>query len=524
MSLSGKTIGAKEAKSSAGVAAAPSCDGEASFPSRARTSICSMCLICHEEVSTLRGLACPEGHLICSACLQGYVCSLADSAKLRSSNGALDCLGAHQQALSFGRSMVEPLLFGDALRLYLETMETAQTPDVGEVCTPESIQPELNEALNLCCPSCGVFCDPDPDGCIAMKCSSCDVAFCWLCFQACGRDAHPHCRKVHGEYFPPRSVVNQWHRRLRWRQVDKVLQRAFGECPAPKLAVVVEKFNGLLSGLKNSFGRLFKSGPSAEGVGVAAAEAAAKSEAARITPKRKEALREEALRLCARNLADIAIRLWPFPTVEPSVGGMLGVASHVQAAQFGRIDELRALLDDTPELIDQANDRGMTALMAAAHGGRAAVVTMLLERGADITCRDDRGVSALDYAIRENRREVVRALLDGGATIDALEQGLNIKSANMLAEVAKQKGISLCGIQRDQTTAGFRYHDLGPPEAILLARAILMASDLSQAVVTGSLTSINLSGNNLTHFWSDMTGVTELAAALGVNGSLTQVP
>ena len=292
MSLSGKTIGAKEAKSSAGVAAAPSCDGEASSPSRARTSICSMCLICHEEVSTLRGLACPEGHLICSACLQGYVCSLADSAKLRSSNGALDCLGDHQQALSFGRSMVEPLLFGDALRLYLETMETAQTPDVGEVCTPESIQPELNEALNLCCPSCGVFCDPDPDGCIAMKCSSCDVAFCWLCFQACGRDAHSHCRKVHGEYFPPRSVVNQWHRRLRWRRVDGVLQRAFGERPAPMLAVVVEKFNGLLSGLKNSFGRLFKSGPSAEGVGVAAAEAAAKSKAARITPKRKEALRE----------------------------------------------------------------------------------------------------------------------------------------------------------------------------------------------------------------------------------------
>ena len=41
--------------------------------------------------------------------------------------------------------------------------------------------------------------------------------------------------------------------------------------------------------------------------------------------------------------------------------------------------------------------------------------------------------------------------------------------------------------------------------------------------VTGSLTSINLSGNNLTNFGSDMTGVTELAAALGVNGSLTKI-
>ena len=92
----------------------------------------------------------------------------------------------------------------------------------------------------------------------------------------------------------------------------------------------------------------------------------------------------------------------------------------------------------------------------------------------------------------------------------------------MLAEVAKQKGISLCGIQRDQTTAVFSQQGLKPPDAILLA------SDLSQAGVTGSLTSINLSDNNLT-WWAShgrahgREGITELAAALGVNGSLTSV-
>ena len=106
----------------------------------------ALCLICLEEVSTRRGLACPEGHLICSECLQGYICSLAGSARLRSSNGALGCLGAHLQPFSFCRSMVEPLLFGDALRLYLETTETtestetAETPGQGEV---QSIQPIL---------------------------------------------------------------------------------------------------------------------------------------------------------------------------------------------------------------------------------------------------------------------------------------------------------------------------------------------------------------------------------------------
>jgi len=53
----------------------------------------------------------------------------------------------------------------------------------------------------------------------------------------------------------------------------------------------------------------------------------------------------------------------------------------------------------------------------------------------------------------------------------------------MLVQVAKQKGISLCGIRRDQTTAHFS-DNLKPPDAILLA------SDLSQAVVTGALTQV----------------------------------
>jgi uncharacterized protein len=286
---------------------------------------------------------------------------------------------------------------------------------------------------------------------------------------------------------------------------------------------------GLLSGLKNSFGRLLKFVPSAEGVGAAesaataATKAATKGEAARIASKRKEALREEALRLCARNLADSVIRLWPFPTVEPSVGGMLEVVPHVQAAQFGRIDELRALLDNTPELIDQANDRSMAALMAAAHGGHTAVVAMLLERGADVTRRDDSGVSALEFAIREDRQEVVlaildhagpevnavgprggtallvacefrreaiaRALLDRGAKVkvDALKNRLDIESTRMLAKIGTEKGIMLFGIKRDQKEANFRNQGLSPGDAILLA------TDL----VTGGLASLNLSDNQL---------------------------
>ena len=61
---------------------------------------------------------------------------------------------------------------------------------------------------------------------------------------------------------------------------------------------------------------------------------------------------------------------------------------------------------------------------------------------------------------------------------------LDAEAAKMLAEVAKQKGMSLCGIQRDQTTADFRGKSLKPPDAILLV------SDFSQVVVTGALTEV----------------------------------
>ena len=100
---------------------------------------------------------------------------------------------------------------------------------------------------------------------------------------------------------------------------------------------------------------------------------------------------------------------------------------------------------------------------------------------------------------------------------------LDAESAKMLAEVAKQKGISLCGIQRDQTAADFSNQDLKPPDAILLA------SDLSQAGVTGSLTSLDLSDTQLCGVtrWGSGTynteGITAIADALRVNGSLTEV-
>jgi hypothetical protein len=92
------------------------------------------------------------------------------------------------------------------------------------------------------------------------------------------------------------------------------------------------------------------------------------------------------------------------------------------------------------------------------------------------------GITAIADSLRVN----------GGLTVtNLLGNWFDAESAKMFTEIAKQKGISLCGIQRDQTTADFSKQNLKPPDAILLA------SDLSQAVVTGGLTALDLSFNDL---------------------------
>ena len=53
-----------------------------------------------------------------------------------------------------------------------------------------------------------------------------------------------------------------------------------------------------------------------------------------------------------------------------------------------------------------------------------------------------------------------------------------------------------------------------------VASTIVIASLIS---VNGSLTSIDLSDNALTNYGRDMTGIKQLAAALGVNGSLMKI-
>jgi len=74
---------------------------------------------------------------------------------------------------------------------------------------------------------------------------------------------------------------------------------------------------------------------------------------------------------------------------------------------------------------------------------------------------------------------------------NVLQNEMDVAAAESLVEAVKDKDVSLAGIKRDQTTANLRNRGLKPPDAMLLA------SDLSKAVVSASLTRLNVSYNSM---------------------------
>lgn len=74
--------------------------------------------------------------------------------------------------------------------------------------------------------------------------------------------------------------------------------------------------------------------------------------------------------------------------------------SLIEAARLGMVEEVRAIAHRHPELLNQRDETGATALHYAAFGGHRDAVRVLVEAGADINAVDEQfGATPAGWAI-----------------------------------------------------------------------------------------------------------------------------
>lgn len=81
---------------------------------------------------------------------------------------------------------------------------------------------------------------------------------------------------------------------------------------------------------------------------------------------------------------------------------------------------LFAGLDDVvpAAVLNEQDQKGMTALMHAANSGQVEFVIDLMDKGAIVDIQDERGMTALMHAAIADHVDVAKALVDRGAAID----------------------------------------------------------------------------------------------------------
>ena len=94
-----------------------------------------------------------------------------------------------------------------------------------------------------------------------------------------------------------------------------------------------------------------------------------------------------------------------------------------EAAAANLMDQLQAMLDDTPDQLDEVSDHGFTPLGMATHFGHEDIVRFLLEKGADPNAHSQNGyhVYPLHAAVGSGFDGIAKMLIEAGAEVNVLQ-------------------------------------------------------------------------------------------------------
>jgi serine/threonine-protein phosphatase 6 regulatory ankyrin repeat subunit B len=121
------------------------------------------------------------------------------------------------------------------------------------------------------------------------------------------------------------------------------------------------------------------------------------------------------------------------------------VSTLLQASHRGLIEICRKLIEKNAASTDpaaatylnEANEEGITPLIAAASEGQTEIAKLLVAAKADVNAKDKDGTSALMAAAARGHIDVVRLLLEAGATVN--EQNIDGHTALMFAYNGKNQ-------------------------------------------------------------------------------------
>ena len=97
------------------------------------------------------------------------------------------------------------------------------------------------------------------------------------------------------------------------------------------------------------------------------------------------------------------------------IGRMAGPAEIHDAVKAGDVSKVKALLDADPALVRARDEVGRTPLHWAARGTSLPILTLVVEKGAEVNAVDNGGIAPLHSLASQGNLDGIRLLLDRGA-------------------------------------------------------------------------------------------------------------
>lgn len=101
--------------------------------------------------------------------------------------------------------------------------------------------------------------------------------------------------------------------------------------------------------------------------------------------------------------------IYPIMKNEPLIDDLL-----IFSCRSGNLDLIYERINQGAN-VNYQNKDGLTPILVAIKSGHFSVIKVLIEKGANFSCKDHYGNNALDYASEFRNKEIATALYDHGA-------------------------------------------------------------------------------------------------------------